>query len=308
MGLSDNLKQLEALRHLLEVGDQTTAFGREVRQARTNRGMTLDALSAATGMAKSYLSQIETGYAPPPRDDKVRRIADALGQDAERLIAHAHLSQLPEAVKERMGKLREVFDSTEEVLRALLATKGGEAAATEPAAETEPAKPLTLDALHQSGLLHHLANLDDGPGPMASGKGLRPIPVINKVAAGYPQDFTDLGYPVGIADEYVTVPAEMSDLSAFAVRVVGDSMEPKYHEGDIVIFSPAASVESGDDCFVRFAMTGGPSDGESTFKRVFFDPADTIRLQPINERYAPTFAKPSQIAGIFRAMARYERL
>ncbi len=314
MGLDENLKELEGLRHLLEVGEHAAAFGREVRQARTNRGMTLDALSAATGMAKSYLSQIETGYAPPPRDDKVRRIAEALGLDPEVLVARAHLSQLPAGVKERMARLKELFDSTEEGLRAMLAAKAGEAASSEPDASADESAAgsgkhvsLDLDALHRSGLLHHLAGRAD-EAPEKGGRGLRPIPVINKVAAGYPQDFTDLGYPLGVADEYVTVPAELDDQNAFAVRVVGDSMEPKYHEGDIVIFSPAAGVNSGDDCFVRFAMTGGPSDGETTFKRVFFDAGDTVRLQPINERHAPTLVKPSQIAGIFRAIARYERL
>jgi repressor LexA len=312
VGLTDNLKELEALRHLLEVGDEKVAFGLEIRQARTNRGMTLDALSAAAGMAKSYLSQIETGYAPPPRDDKVRRIAESLGLDAEALVARAHLSQLPDGVKERMSRLREVFDSTEDVLRALMAANVGKPEVLVPVAEGgavagSDGPAVDLNSLHQSGLLNHLANWgaerDD-----SRGKGLRPIPVINKVAAGYPQEFTDLGYPVGVADEYVTVPAELSDPNAFAVRVVGDSMQPKYHEGDIVIFSPAVGVQSGDDCFVRFAMSGGPSDGESTFKRVFFDAEESIRLQPINERYAPIAVKPNQIEGIFRAIARYERL
>jgi repressor LexA len=324
MSLDQNLKELEALRHLLEVADKTTEFGHEVRTSRTNRGMTLDALSVATGMAKSYLSQIETSYAPPPRDEKVRRIAEALGLDPEALVARAHLSQLPDGVKERMSRLKEVFDSTEEVLRALVAMKATESAAgaagvspgsSQPAAPSVGADAksaaLDLNALHRSGLLHHLAEWGDGSvdeivDPVS--KGLRPIPVINKVAAGYPQEFTDLGYPVGVADEYVTVTTELSDPNAFAVRVVGDSMEPKYHQGDIVILSPAAGVRSGDDCFVRFAILGGPSDGESTFKRVFFDADEAIRLQPINERYAPTLVKPSQIAGIFRAIARYERL
>ena len=43
-------------------------------------------------------------------------------------------------------------------------------------------------------------------------------------------------YPVGIADDYVRCP-DLHDANAFAVRVVGDSMEPRFHEGDIVIFS-----------------------------------------------------------------------
>jgi phage repressor protein C with HTH and peptisase S24 domain len=313
MALSDNLRELEALRRLLLVSDERAAFGREIRLARTNRGMTLDALAGATAMAKSYLSQIETGYAPPPRDDKVRKIAEALGLDPETLVARAHLSQLPQAVKDQMARLKEVFDSAEEMMRSLLAASGGKEGRAPASPEGGEAKkaavPATvdLDALHRSGLLHHLA-VWGADRVDARDKTVRPIPVINKVAAGYPREFTDLGYPVGIADEYVTVPAELSDPNAFAVRVVGDSMEPKYHEGDIVIFSPAAKVQSGDDCFVRFAMAGGPSDGETTFKRVFFDADDQIRLQPLNERHAPTFVKPSQIAGIFRAAARYEKL
>jgi transcriptional regulator with XRE-family HTH domain len=300
MGLKDNLRELEALRQMLDASEQGAAFGREIRLARTNRGMTLDALAAATGMAKSYLSQIETGFAPPPRDDKVQRIAAALGLDAEALLARARLSKMPDGVKERIGRLREVFDSTEGVIKALLASR------EVPGGQTAPG--LDLDALHRSGLLHHLAEWGAADGAEPKELPVRRVPIINKVSAGYPQEFTDLGYPVGVADEYVTVPAEMSDQNAFAVRVVGDSMEPKYHEGDVVIFSPAATVNSGDDCFVRFAASGVSGAGQSTFKRVFFDPEDAIRLQPINERHAPKTVRASQVAAIFRAAARYEKL
>jgi phage repressor protein C with HTH and peptisase S24 domain len=329
MGLKENLRELDALRQLLGVGRQSAAFGQEVRLARTKRGMTLDGLSAATGMAKSYLSQIETGFAPPPRDDKVRKIAEALGLDGNGLVARAHFSQLPEEVKARVERLREVFDSTEEAIRALLAAAPAEAGGASGAAQSPAAAEgagggassegaaaagaggartsVDLDALHRSGILHRLAEWREELAEDRRVK-MHPIPIINKVSAGYPQDFTDLGYPVGVADDYVAGPAELSDPNAFAVRVVGDSMEPKYREGDVVIFSPAATVKSGDDCFVRFAVTGGPADEQTTFKRVFFDAADRVRLQPLNERRAPTFAKPSQIAGIFRAVARYERL
>ena len=312
MGIEDNLRQLEALRQMLE-GD--LAFGQEVRRARTNRGMTLDGLAAATGMAKSYLSQIETGYAPPPRDEKIGKIARALGLDEGMLVAKAHLSQLPAGTKERiqrlaeLARLREVFDSTEEMMRAL-AEKSGTPVPPSGAEAPADAKAerLDLDALHQSGLLHHLAEWGADRVDRQQSGGVRRVPIINKVAAGYPQEFTDLGYPAGIADEYVTVPLEMGDPNAFAVRVVGDSMEPRYHEGDIVIFSPATQVHTGDDCFVRFAMTGRATDGESTFKRVFFDAGDALRLQPLNERYAPSQVRPADVAGIFRAIARYEKL
>jgi len=324
MGLKENLRELEMIRRLLAVSRKGEAFGEQVRRARQQRGMTLEALSAATGMAKSYLSQIETGYAPPPRDDKIRKIAEALGLDANALLPQAHLSELPADVKSRLARM---FDATGEVIRALLAAKagaeaqavldaglgadpsaaGGETDDPGPADATDGGVALDLDALHRSGLLHHLAQWGDDRAEDGRGQ-LRAVPIINKVAAGYPQEFTDMGYPVGIADEYVSVPAEMADPNSFAVRVVGDSMEPRYHEGDVVVFMPSAPVESGDDCFVRFAVTGGPTDGASTFKRVFFDSDAEIRLQPLNERQAPTMVARSDIAAIYRASARYEKL
>ena len=81
-------------------------------------------------------------------------------------------------------------------------------------------------------------------------RGKADIPIINKVPAGYPTDFTDLDYPPSVADEYVRCP-DIHDPQAFAARVVGDSMEPAYREGDIVVFAPNTPAESGQDCFVR---------------------------------------------------------
>ena len=102
-------------------------------------------------------------------------------------------------------------------------------------------------------------------------------------AAGYPREFTDLAYPARVADEYVRCP-DLEDSDAFAARVVGDSMQPLYAEGDIVIFSPAKVVKSGMDCFARLEP-----DHETTFKRVYLekgkDGEELIRLQPLNAAY-----------------------
>ena len=130
----------------------------------------------------------------------------------------------------------------------------------------------------------------------------RLVPIINKVAAGYPTDFDDLDYPVGVADDYIRCP-DVHDPNAFAVRVVGDSMEPKFKEGDIVVFSPRLQVQNGDDCFVRFA-----SPHETTFKRVFFEPNNMVRLQPRNDKYPPVMVEGKRVNGIYRAIARVERL
>ena len=122
------------------------------------------------------------------------------------------------------------------------------------------------------------------------------------MAAGYPAHFTDLDYPPGVADEYVRCP-DLHDTQAFAARVVGDSMEPEFREGDIVVFSPNTQPRPGDDCFVRF-----DEDGGTTFKRFYQDNKTTIRLQPRNNAYPAMTYPAEKITGLWPALFRIEQL
>ena len=178
-----------------------------------------------------------------------------------------------------------------------------------------PSSPINLDDAYLSGVLQDLVDRSAGnieqvmtmaPTPAPDGSGYSPaVPVVNRVSAGYPRDFTDLSYPPRVADEYVSCP-DVSDRDAFAARVHGDSMTPKYRQGDIVIFSPALPVRDGDDCFVRF------EDGHTTFKRVFFetDEAGTsvLRLQPRNEKYRAQTIPSEKVSGLYKAVFKYQRV
>ena len=97
--------------------------------------------------------------------------------------------------------------------------------------------------------------------------------------------------------------ADLMDKDAFCARVKGDKMEPLYHEGDIVTFSPSAGPRNGDDCFIRF------DDNQTTFKRVYFEVdkkgKSIIRLKPRNERYRPVTVASEKITGIWRASFKY---
>jgi phage repressor protein C with HTH and peptisase S24 domain len=163
--------------------------------------------------------------------------------------------------------------------------------------------PLDLDDAYLSGVLHDL--VDKHAGNIEHIAATNAVPVINKVSAGYPKDFTDLSYPKGAADDFVSCP-DVRDADAFAARIHGDSMTPKYREGDIVIFSPSLSPKDGDDCFVRF------EDGHTTFKRVFFESGDkgasVLRLQPRNEKYRPQVVSSEQVSGLYKAVYKYQRV
>jgi transcriptional regulator with XRE-family HTH domain len=64
-------------------------FGEKVRALRTGRGIGLRKFARQLGISPTYLSKIERGEFPPPAEDKVVSIADALGEDRDVMLALA---------------------------------------------------------------------------------------------------------------------------------------------------------------------------------------------------------------------------
>jgi phage repressor protein C with HTH and peptisase S24 domain/DNA-binding Xre family transcriptional regulator len=257
------------------------SLGQIIRKKREQLNLTLDEVSNRIGFSKPYLSTIETGKVKnPPSDELLTRLEKMLEFEPGLLLHIAHIEGLPADVRQEYESAEAESQKWRQIVKNLVDEK--------------------VDASQLSELLtESKLSIKQSRLPLAAG---RLVPVINKVSAGYPSDFNDLDYPVGIADDYIRCP-DMHDPNAFAVRVVGDSMEPKFREGDIVIFSPAAEVHNGDDCFVRFAMPH-----ETAFKRVFFESDNKIRLQPRNEKYSPTIVDGKRINGLYRAVVKHEKL
>ncbi|HEV8608429.1 MAG TPA: XRE family transcriptional regulator [Tepidisphaeraceae bacterium] len=266
-------------------------LGVKLRRKRLRLGLTLDELAGKTGISKPYLSLIETGRVMnPPSDEKLRRLEQALAFKAGELLTQAHLQRTPRDVRAVLNKL--MSEGSRLGVRGSGSTGGDNG---------EVAPGVNLDDAYLSGVLQELVEKTAGNVEHVASNA---APVINRVSAGYPKDFTDLNYPKGVADEYVACP-DLNDPQAFAARVHGDSMTPKYREGDIVIFSPAAMAKSGDDCFVRFG------DGHTTFKRAFFEEdrgEAVIRLQPRNEKYRAQVVKSEEITGLYKAVFKYQRV
>jgi len=246
-------------------------IGTIVRERRHAIGLSLSALSRQTDISKAYLSVIENHHSPnPPGLEILRSLEQALLLPPESLVTLAQFQKIPKSFQAVLRQLANIA----------------------PDNQTEPA-PRSLDAAYLSGLLQRAIDLSAGN---VNAVRTSRVPVINKVAAGYPSDFTDLAYPRGIADDYIAAP-DTGDPDAFAARVFGDSMQPKYLPGDIVVFSPVAAVRTGDDCFVRF------DDGSTTFKRVhLLEDQQLVRLVPRNPLY-PTVDHPAErVAGVYRAV------
>jgi|SRR6185312_15095203 len=82
-----------------------------------------------------------------------------------------------------------------------------------------------------------------------AGSAGRAIPIVGMARAGADGFFDENGFPVG-AEETVRFPGLGED-RVYALEIAGDSMEPTYRSGDVVIVQPGAAVRRGDRVVVR---------------------------------------------------------
>ena len=87
------------------------------------------------------------------------------------------------------------------------------------------------------------------------------VPLIGFAEAGAGGYFDDGGFPVGKGWDEIPFPA-VDDEHAYALEISGDSMEPAYRDGAVIIVSPAASIRRGDRVVVK------TKDGEVMVKEL----------------------------------------
>ena len=105
----------------------------------------------------------------------------------------------------------------------------------------------------------------------------RAIPIVGMARAGADGFFDEQGFPVG-ADETVRFP-DLGEDRVYALEIAGDSMEPTYRAGDLVIVQPGAPVRRGDRVVVRTRA------GEVMAKVLGRRNEQTVELVSINPAY-----------------------
>lgn len=78
-------------------------------------------------------------------------------------------------------------------------------------------------------------------GNVTSAYGLRNLPVLSWAQAGEAHDFGEIP-----SDWDEVVPSDVTDEHAFGVRLRGDSMEPRFSDGDIAILLPSIAPTNGE--------------------------------------------------------------
>lgn len=109
------------------------------------------------------------------------------------------------------------------------------------------------------------------------------IPVFASVPAGIPleavEDIVDF-------EEISSELAKQGDF--FALRVKGDSMEPRIKDGDVVIVRRQEAVDNGD---LAVILVNG---NDATLKR-FYSSETGVKLVSSNPKYDPFFFTPAEV-------------
>ena len=133
-----------------------------------------------------------------------------------------------------------------------------------------------------------------GARALSSGRGTaRRIPLIGLAQAGSEGFFDDGGYPVGGGWDEVSLP-EIGDPHAYALEISGDSMEPVFRDGDMVVVSPAAPIRRGDRVVVR------TQKGEVMAKQLTRRSARRIELKSLNPLHADYSFELAEVLWVHR--------
>lgn len=117
------------------------------------------------------------------------------------------------------------------------------------------------------------------------------VPLISYVQAGLWTESCELRDSTGF--EYIMTSLELSN-KAFALKIKGDSMEPEFKEGDVIIIDPFVKPTPGE--FV-VAMNG---ESEATFKKyreLGYDEHERMQFEliPLNSDYTTMSTLTQQI-------------
>lgn len=102
------------------------------------------------------------------------------------------------------------------------------------------------------------------------------VPILGDIKAGY----NHLANEILLGYEYIEQSTLSGKLGCFFLKIKGDSMQPMFIEGDLVLIQPVTDVESGTIAAVLV------NEEEATLKRLIKQ-ENSVILQPLNLHYEP---------------------
>jgi phage repressor protein C with HTH and peptisase S24 domain len=128
-----------------------------------------------------------------------------------------------------------------------------------------------------------------------AGPAARTVPLLGFAESGAGGYFDDAGFPVGEGWGEIAFPS-VSDEPAYALEISGQSMQPAYRNGDVILVSPAAPVRRGDRVVVR------TRSGEVMAKALKRWTAKSIELSSLNAEHGDRTLAATDVLWIARIL------
>lgn len=136
----------------------------------------------------------------------------------------------------------------------------------------------------------------------------RRVPLIDWVDAGLGSEAVE-ALRVDIATEYVEASFATKE-NSFALTIRGDSMEPEFRSGDVIIIDPALEPVSGDFVVAQLDSNGSSLDepGNVTFKQYRPRGPAAYDLLPLNPDYPTITVNKHNPGHIIGTMTEHHRV
>lgn len=243
-----------------------------IKKIKSERKITNDMLSDMTGIPLGTLSKILAGFSESPKLANIVAICNALGCSLDYIISGTPENNnnfTLEAGEIRLVENYRKLDTHGRELCALVMDKELQRVTCSEYGAAAPApKVLSADEVYR-----RIANASD-----SSRFGKRSIMLYDLPVSAGPGEFLDAssGEEIYIPDNSRTADAD------FALKISGNSMEPKYRDGDILLVEDCESVEVGEPGIFLL-------DGSGYFKIFGGD-----RLISLNKNYGDIMLKDFQ--------------
>jgi phage repressor protein C with HTH and peptisase S24 domain len=119
------------------------------------------------------------------------------------------------------------------------------------------------------------------------------VPLIGFAEAGSGGYFDDGGFPAGKGWDEIPFPA-VEDEHAYALEISGNSMQPAYRDGTIIIVAPSAPIRRGDRVVVK------TKNGEVMAKELKRKTAKTLELKSLNPEHDDRVLATDQVVWVAR--------
>lgn len=214
-----------------------------IKKLKSEQKITNDRLSDMTGIPLGTLSKILAGISDSPKLANIVAIADALGTSLDYLVSGIVQNQHNYTLSENEIRLIEQFralDGHGQSLTCMVVEKEMERAQGSDAVEAVASGKRIRTAVGGVKSAKILSGVFDSSASRGLGK--RAVLLYDLPVSAGPGVYLD----DATAEEIQIPDNEKTDAADFALRIRGNSMEPKYHDGDVLLIEDTDSVEVGE--------------------------------------------------------------